>query len=528
MERGGSFEELRRLTASFEKLDGRAARKSCQRLLGVALPLLLRELAGELKGRADLARRMIAELAGADRASQDRASQELTELRARAVRGLQALALASSDTVKARALGLLADLGLTAAGATFSDPEAVQRRSAMAIAEQLGSEADVAAAADLMTRQLAPAEMISLLELMTEITPEPAARLIHELAGRVDLEGNVRSDVRRLAAASWLEEPSPSGHPDIRPRTARSGRPAAARPAAIVQLLTDGKGGHVVIAVRRRGALRRWRRFAVLIAADGALEDCLYEDDVPASELGDPMNAPLYCGLIAEGYQPLPDDALPHGEQAEPGEERDARARTAHGRELAAAAAQRAASLPHRLTSPYYLGRDILDLGDAHLGPRPARPALGEIANAIGRAVDLLAAGDVARARDLALLCARSAPDNPDVAATLGQCFLALGELTPAAEWLGRAAAAEPGWPMHHWNLAVVHHSGGAADACADALATYLRAVEEKRLLGDREQEERIALARRYLAAHRPSDEPKTPARRARRLLHNPAAVRED
>src|SRR5262245_26934083 len=134
MERGSSFGELRRLATCFDKLDARAARRSIQRLGGLALPLLLRELAGESAGRAELARGLIGGLAGGD-----------AELRARAVRGLQSLSAstgmggagaagapgapsrASGDDIKARALGLLGELGVTAASATFSDPDAVQR-----------------------------------------------------------------------------------------------------------------------------------------------------------------------------------------------------------------------------------------------------------------------------------------------------------------------------------------------------------------------------------------------------------------
>jgi hypothetical protein len=535
MERGSSFEDLRRLATCFDRHDARGARKAILRLGGTALPLLLRELGSSQPARAQLACGLIAELAAGD-----------AELRGRAVRALQALAASArsatrDDDIKARALSLLGELGVAAASAVFSDPEAVQRRSAAALAEQLGSDADVAAAADLMARRLDPEEMVSLLEIMTETTPEPAARLIHELSGRTDLEGSVRSDVRRLGAASraatWTPpaEPAsagrrrsrarPSASEERRPHggsaapaagatAASASGPTALRPTRLpgtvsALILDDGRGSQVVVAVRRRGSQRRWRRFAVLIGADGALEDCLYEDDVPASELGDPRNAPLVCGLLAEGYRLLGDDP-------------------ARGRALAAAAARLAATIPHRLTSAYYLGRDILELGDVHLGPRDS---LGELATAIGRAVDLLAAGDVARARELALLCARVAPDNPDVSSTLGQCYLATGELTAAAEWLGRAAAAEPAWPMHHWNLAAVHHAAGCPAACADALAAYLAAVE-RQPLSDRGDDERVTVARRYIAAHRPARaEPASAPRRSRRLPRDAARkhrARED
>jgi hypothetical protein len=501
MERGSSFEALQHLARCFEALDARAGRRQCEQLGAVAMPLLLRELGGGAPRRAHLACQLIAELA-----------VESDELRARALRGLHALAGAADDAVKARAMGLLHDLGAQTS-ATFADPEAVQRQSAVAIAEQLGSDAEVAAAADLMTKQLDPDEMVSLLEIMTETAPEKAVRLVRELSGRVDLEGSVRSDVRRLAAASLLErelmeeEPGAPASPPARRRRARTTTraPQPAQPAhraASVLVLADEQGCQVVMAVQKSGGQRRWRRFAVLVGADGVLEDCLYEDDVPAAELGAPENAPLYSGLLAEGYRLVSDDAE-------------------RGRAIAAEAARRAAATPHRLTSSYYLGRDLLELGDQHLGPRPAHLGRSEIAIAVGRAVDLLAAGEVLRARELALLCARVAPENPDVASTLGQCHLAAGELTAAAEWLGRAAAAEPGWPMHHWNLAVVHHRADCPSACADALASYLAAAESKSLEGDDGREERIALARRYLAAHRQAPTatpPKLRGRRGRRL----------
>lgn len=518
MERGSSFEDLRRLATCFDKLDARAARKSILRLGGLALPLLLRELGGTSTARAELARGLIAELAGGE-----------AELRSRAVRGLQALAAsaprapqssatgasathgtpsagaggAPHDDAKARALGLLGELGVAAASPTFSDPEAVQRRSAAALAEQLGSDADVAAAADLMARRLDPEEMVSLLEIMTDTKPQAAALLLHELSGRTDLDGSVRSDVRRLGAASRAASWTQTSRGEAPTGTRRrSSRPLGHAVSAL--LLDDGRGSQVVVAVRRRGAQRRWRRFAVLIGADGALEDCLYEDDVAAGELGDPRNAPLVQGLLAEGYQLIGDDPV-------------------RGRALAAAAARRAAAIPHRLTSAYYLGRDILDLGDVHLGPRDS---LGELATAIGRAVDLLAAGEVARAKELALCCARVAPDDPDVASTLGQCYLATGELTAAAEWLGRAAAAEPGWPMHHWNLAAVHHAADCPAACADALAAYLAAVAGQPL-ADRADDERVSVARRYVAAHRQARaEPAATPRRSRRLPRDAARKR--
>ncbi|MEZ4362467.1 MAG: tetratricopeptide repeat protein [Kofleriaceae bacterium] len=483
MERASSFEDLRRLARCFERPDGRAARKLALRLGGVALPLLLRELVGGAADRSEAARALLLSLAAAR-----------AELREEIIRRLRALGGRAPGRDVARRL-----LGELDAEPSVTEPDQVQRRTAAALAEQLGSDADVAVAADLMTRRLAPEEMVSLLEVLIEIAPEPAERLLQELAARVDLDGAARSEVRQLSAGRLLSRGSGAAE-----------APRRRRIAATVLILGDSEGSHVVIAVRRRGAQRRWRRLAILIGPDSALEDCLYEDDVPASELADPLEVPLVRGLMAEGYRLVGVDP-------------------ARGKAMAAAAARLAAAIPHRLTSAYYLGRDILDLEDLHLGERDAR---GEVATAIGRAVDLLAAGDVARARELALVCARLAPDNADVASTLGLCQLAAGELDQATEWLQRAAAVEPTWPTHHWNLAAVHHRAGRTTACAESLASYLAATARAPSAEPaHDRIERSAIARRYVAAHgaieKPSAAP-SPRGRRRRALRAPVRAREE
>lgn len=515
MERGSSFEALRRLATCFEKLDARAARKQVTRLGAVAVPMLLRELTGERGDRRDLSAQLFAALVA-----------EHPALRTRALREVRAIAQRSDGALKALSASLTAALGgsppvaphgasapstgpgassaaasfLGAAGPSAPDAheeEEAQRQNALALAAELNSPADVAAAADLMTKQLDGAEMVSLLEMMSATSPDAATQLLRELAGRVDLENGVRSELRALAAAGRVEAAGaePPLEPPRSPRSPRAGRTGLAS----TLLLEDDRGAQVIVAVRRRGAQRRWRRFAMLIGADGAVEDCLYEDDVPAAELGDPLSAPLISGLVSEGFRLVAD-----GSEG---------ARRARG--LAAEAARRAAAIPHRLTSAYFLGRDILELGDVHLGTRSAH---GELASAIGRAVDLLAAGEVLRAKEVAARCARVAPDDPDVASTLGQCHLAAGELTAAAEWLARAAAAEPSWPTHHWNLAAVHHRAEHAEACAEALAAFLLAVERRgddavdRAPLDRDLDQRVAMARRYVAANRPAPAAEPPA----------------
>jgi tetratricopeptide (TPR) repeat protein len=489
MERVSSFEDLRRLAHCIEKLDGRTARRMMIRVGGLALPLLLRELASPSPTRAEFARGLLVDLA-----------TKQADLFPRAVRSLRQLSATADHRLKTSALGVLGELGVAVSAATWVDLETAQRQRATSLAEQLATDADVAAAADLIIKRLDPDEMISLLEVMIESAPQPAARLVTELSGRVDLEGSVRSEVRRVAAATWLhraQQTRPT--PPLRPR----------RSSVVTQvmIMTDPRrGSHVVVAGRRVAAQKRWRRFAVLIGADGGFEDCLYEDDSAAADVADLSQAALVRGLVIDGYEMVSNDL----ERA---------------RALAAAAARRAAALPNLLNSSYYLGRDLLDLGNVHMG---AHAALDEVAAAIGRAVDLFAAGEVGRARELAQSCAQLAPDNADVASTLGLCHLANVELTGAAQWLGRAAAAEPGWPTHHWNLAVVHHLADCASACADALTDFLRtAADCITLRNDSLHHERIIIARRYLAAHRLA-EPATRPRRSRRSAVDPARLGKD
>src|SRR5205085_1908640 len=96
--------------------------------------------------------------------------------------------------------------------------------------------------------------------------------------------------------------------------------------------------------------------------------------------------AALITGLVEDGYERATDDID-------------------HARALVAAAA---AAAPEQLPPAYYLGRDLLDLGDVHLG------ASHRIDPPLARAIDLVGEGDVPRA---ARLLAHCDPGDPDVAA---------------------------------------------------------------------------------------------------------------
>ena len=254
---------------------------ACARAAGVvAVPLLCRELAGICDARRAAARTLIAELP--------------PDTRDRVVRALEAVLVQgdATDAGKAAALGLLSQLGVErtdAASITLrGDPRDVQRRSAEQLAAQLATRADIAVAADLLVHELDPDELCSVVEAMADAAPVQTRQLVDELAARLDLDGAVRSELLRIVAPLELDRvPSAraprdaEGGASVR-SSARSGLPAGAPGAgrpALLAILEDRIGRRVVV-IARRGPDGRCRSLAALIELDGALVDCLYEDDV--------------------------------------------------------------------------------------------------------------------------------------------------------------------------------------------------------------------------------------------------------
>jgi tetratricopeptide (TPR) repeat protein len=455
----GAFADLRRLAEWFETAPGASSariERITRRLGSLAIPLLGRELRGADSRRRDAARDALAFLARAGAA--EPVDRQIKGVRARVIDELRGVAArAAIDDAKVCALGLLAELGEHAT-ARFADPTAMQRRSALALAAQLDSPADVASAADFMIRELDGADLEQMLEILVEAAPAAARRLADELGARLDLSIEQRERIAALAAP-------------IAPGTGTPALPhRAARPAQAA-VLVDAAARLVVVASRRAAGARRWRRWAVLIGPAGRIEDCLHEEDA-----GEPGDGPLIADLCADGY-------------------RVASHEIDHARAVVAKAARVTALEPERLTPAYYLGRDLLELGDAHLGDRRrGDPA----ALALGRAVALLAEGDPARARALLQRCD---PRHADVAGALGACLLALGDDAGALEHLARAIAAEPEWPLHHWNLAIALQRQGDGDGCYQALRRFLAAsAAPSGLHADPEQPGRVACAERMRA----------------------------
>lgn len=427
-----------------------AALTAVQRLGPTAVPLIIRQLGHGGPGQRALLRDVA------------RAVPESGQARLRA--GLTEVVRSGTDAAKAAAQVLLGELGAAATPpARFDDAVAIQRRTALQLAAQLGSAADVAAAAELMLSRLDASELIAIAMVMLDQAPDVAPHLVRELAGRPQLGADVRASLLRAVAA--LPAPTPWPQPRVR-----------------WQRRLVGPDGAEVLA-RVSGA----RAVALCIDAGGVLASGWYDDSGGVARLQRALLAPL----ARDGYVPAP--------ELEPG------VRVA----TAAAAATR---LGRGLPTAYYLGRDLFGLSSEHLGTRaPLTPA--SLLHGLG--VERLAARDAAGARPALERAAALAPDDADVAASLGLCLLALGDAADASRWLGRARTLDPRWPMHHWNHAAAALAAGATADGHASLRAYVRAVERASGGGSDEHRARRAQAIELIG------EPRTTApRRARTLPH--------
>jgi tetratricopeptide (TPR) repeat protein len=452
-----AFRDLRRLADWFSA--GPSGSSGCeidrlvQRLGTTAIPLLCRELCGAEPRRRNAARDALATIAAHGAIARARVTAEL-----HAMAGGRA-----PDDAKVVALGLLSELG-EHADVRFADPAAIRARSAIALAAHLETAADVASAADLMIHQLEAADILQMLEVMADAAPDAAHRLATELALRLDLVSDLRDRIAQLAASIAAgRAPAPCAADDWRDGTRTA-------------VLVDAAARRVVIASRplggRSSGRRGWRRWAVLIGPSGRIEDCLHEDD--AGPYGD--TAALRAELCADGYRVVslePDDAA----------------------EVVATAARLTAGSTRALSPAYYLGRDLLGLGNAHLGERgPGDPGPA----ALARAIELIAAGEPARA---AAVLERCDPDQPEVAAALATALLAQHRPAEALVALRRAIRAEPDWPLHHWNLAVAFQQLGDDRGGYHALRQFVAtSALPSGLAGDPEQPGRLARAERRIA----------------------------
>jgi hypothetical protein len=450
MEAENAFVDLRRLADWFSSLPAAPPRalsieRVVVRLGATCVPLLGRELASLEPRRREAARVALGQLA------------MKPAVRERVLAELRTIAASDAcDDGKVCALGLLAELGERGA-ARFADPSAIQRRSAVALAAQLDNAADVAAAADMMIHQLGDDEIVHLIDVMVEASAGAAYHLAVELCARLDVATDTRERIAERALGG--DAPLPVAEP---------ARPHRATHCAV---LVDTTGRAVVVASRKVSGERRWRRWAVLLSTAGVIDDCIHEELTGAD--GD--HAPLVASLVADGYQVVTTEL----ERA---------------RGLVATAARHSSEPPGALTSAYYLGRDLLDLGEAHLGGRiHAHPT----SNTLGRAVELIADDEIARALLLLARCAESA----DVAAATAACLIAQQRHVDALPHITRAIELEPDFPLHHWNHAAVLHQLGDAAGTYHALRRFLATSSNPTgLFADPDQPSRVALATRMIA----------------------------
>jgi tetratricopeptide (TPR) repeat protein len=362
------------------------------------------------------------------------------------------------DDAKCVALALLAELGEPATHASFHDPRSVTQRSLGELSELLTRRSDVALAADLIVTQLDGDGLLELVESLAQSQPGRTRHLVDELVLRTDLDPDLRSELVRVAAPIALVAPEPLHEP--------------ARRAPRTLLLRHKNGKSVSIVLRRDDD--HWRCLVVLVDAAGHVADALYREDIAPRAVRDELLSPL----TADGFVETP-------------------TRFASMRAMIAAAARRTVLDRLELPGAYYLGRDLLALGDAHQPDWRARWEPDLPTTLLGRATDLLAAGEVEKARPLLERCVELVPDDAEAAASFGLCLLGHGDLDAARVQLERAANLEPSWPLHHWNLAAIAHRQGRLDACYLALRTYARLSA-----ADPDRAHRLPIAQEFIADH--------------------------
>jgi len=248
--------------------------------------------------------------------------------------------------------------------------------------------------------------------------------------------------------------------------------------ASSALVLVDDVGRYVVVASRRQAARRAWRRWAVLIGANGAIEDCFYEDHATSDELG----APVVTSLLGDGYRVASKQLARAQELVKAGVARAVAAMNGNGPALARA---------------YYLGRDLLELGDTH-APAPSASPSATAAHKLDRAHELLAAGDHAGADAVLARCAAPAAD---LAAARAAACLQRGDAAAALPLLQLAIDGDPQWPLHHWNLGCAHHALGDRVATYHALRRFVTtSAQPTGLYADPDQPARVVFAERMLA----------------------------
>jgi len=458
-----SFGKLRELANQINGLASEAGTKNAQRrivnaaqTLGcLAVPMLVRRFCEDPNARpvCQAALLAIADVAVADH------EKVIAELR-------KSLRNSGTDACRVATLGLLHKLGNNDVGAQFADPLQVQRDAARALAKQLTTPAEIARAAGLMVAQLPIGEMLAMVELVVADAPDAGGWLTDELLVRQDVDAATRAELRRIAAAVRVAPVPVPG------QTHDGELMALVHPSGAAVVVVEA----VPMAVGKHLSTRR--AMAFLINAQGVLVDATYQEPAAPG-----ATAEWLRGLLADGYL-------------------ESQLERVAARSLVTVAARRALANNLGLPPAYYVGRDLLQLGNAHLGGRAAHEVDSTWSVAAGYGVDLLAAGDINAAHDLLRRCIARDPvqaaANADVAVAYGMTCLAMQQFADATHWLAVASAADPSNADHAWNWAC------AAERCQD-LVTTQRALVQYCMRAERtaispSTAQRLELARAMLA----------------------------
>ncbi len=415
------------------------------RVLGkTAVPLCSRELASASNSRARWASRLLLHIARDDQHNHRRVDDNEQRV-VDTVVALSSLSCAS-DATKLRCLALLTDLGVGhAASPVLSDPENVGRHTLLEVCGTLETREHVARAVDKLVENMESEELLDLIDGLSATEPGRTKLLLDEMLARADIDEQFRREIRRLRAPLL---------PPAEPATLRIAR----GPVRALIATRDDDRLLLIAAQRRPGSNPpRWRALSCLIDERGRLIDALHQGDHTRG------------GVDRELIRPLSEQGYVFRDSS--------RADVAQRLCRAARATSNAGG---QVPNDYYLGRDLVGLCDEHLTVDLRLPNGVDLTALLGRAVDLLAIGEHARALPLLERYVAAAPDDAHASSNLGLCLLALDEPRQARDHLERAVSVAPTAALHHWNLASCAHRETRRGACYLSLVDYLCQSDEE------------------------------------------------
>jgi hypothetical protein len=360
------------------------------------------------------------------------------------------------DERRVEIVALLHQLGATATATAFDDPVQVKRDAALALAQQLSNAREVARAVNLMMAQLPTTELLAMVEMVVEQAPQQARWLADELLARLDLESAARANIRRITAVI---------------RCAATPLPVEDS-AVTVKALVNAHANAVIVAHSRT------RSVAFLIDGGGELLDTLYEDPITPRAVASWLRL-----LLREGYQEVVMEF-------------------SAAQSMVVNASRRAVASNAKLKAGYYQGRDLLQLGNQHLGRLGDYEVDSARSVAAGYGIDLLAAGDPSAAYELLGQCVASdllqAENNSELALAYGMACLETNNIADAAHWLEIASTSDPIGAEPAWNWACAAQLNGDSATMSRALQNYCERAQREPVNADVAR--RLDLARSILA----------------------------